>query len=63
MHSVWLTCDGELPDDKEHVGRVKYLPEQGFPGFYYPYVNGEGYLSPLVAVQFVRPTGKSDFII
>ncbi|RLU18376.1 hypothetical protein DMN91_008733 [Ooceraea biroi] len=28
----------------------------GFPGFYYPYENIPGYLSPVVAVHFLRPT-------
>jgi hypothetical protein len=25
---------------------------QGFPGFYYPYLNQDHYLSPLVFIQF-----------
>ncbi|CAB3372161.1 Hypothetical predicted protein [Cloeon dipterum] len=56
LNMAWVTCDGELPDDKEHIGKLKYLPDQGFPGYYYPYVNTEGYLSPLIALHFVRPT-------
>ncbi|GJQ69822.1 hypothetical protein Trydic_g22374 [Trypoxylus dichotomus] len=54
--TVWVTCEGETPADVEYLGPVKYYPDiQGFPGYYFPYVNSEGYLSPLVAVHFVQP--------
>lgn len=44
----------------EYLGPIAYYPDiQGFPGYYYPYKNGEGYLSPLVAVQFLRPTSNT----
>ncbi|CAH2065817.1 unnamed protein product, partial [Iphiclides podalirius] len=52
---VWVSCQGETPADKENVGVVRYLPYPGFPGYFYPYQNAEGYLSPLVAVHLVRP--------
>lgn len=50
-----MSCEGENPADLENVGPIKYYPRQGFPGYYYPYENSEGYLSPLVAVHFERP--------
>ncbi|KAL1513408.1 hypothetical protein ABEB36_002827 [Hypothenemus hampei] len=55
--NVWLSCEGESPADREYVGSISYYPKQfqGFPGYYFPYLNGEGYLSPLVAVRFERP--------
>jgi hypothetical protein len=53
-----VSCEGENPADIENVGPVKYYPRQGFPGYYYPYENSEGYLSPLVAVHFERPIRK-----
>lgn len=56
-NTVWISCEGENPADVEYLGPIAYYPEiQGFPGYYFPYKNGEGYLSPLVAVQFLRPT-------
>lgn len=56
---MWLTCGGESPADVEHLGPVRYYPDiQGFPGYYYPYEHTDGYLSPLVAVRFLRPSCK-----
>ncbi|XP_054282858.1 sodium/potassium-transporting ATPase subunit beta-2-like [Macrosteles quadrilineatus] len=55
LNTVWVTCEGEHPLDQENIGEIRYIPKQGFPGYFYPYVNTEGYLSPLVAIQFIRP--------
>uniref|UniRef100_A0A1A9ZFE8 Sodium/potassium-transporting ATPase subunit beta-2 n=1 Tax=Glossina pallidipes TaxID=7398 RepID=A0A1A9ZFE8_GLOPL len=55
MNTIWVSCEGENPADQENVGPVDYLPIRGFPGYFYPYQNSEGYLSPLVAVHFQRP--------
>lgn len=55
---IWVSCEGENPADVENIGPVEYFPGQGFPGYYYPFMNTEGYLSPLVAIQFKRPTSK-----
>uniref|UniRef100_A0A1B6KZH3 Sodium/potassium-transporting ATPase subunit beta n=1 Tax=Graphocephala atropunctata TaxID=36148 RepID=A0A1B6KZH3_9HEMI len=55
LNTVWVTCEGEGSLDKENIGEIKYIPKQGFPGYFYPYVNTEGYLSPLVAIHFKRP--------
>lgn len=56
-NNVWVSCQGENPADVEYLGPIKYFPPiQGFPGYYYPYRNSEGYLSPLLAVRFMRPT-------
>ncbi|XP_001604202.1 sodium/potassium-transporting ATPase subunit beta-2 isoform X1 [Nasonia vitripennis] len=54
-NTVWVSCEGENPADQENVGPINVIPRQGFPGYYYPYENSEGYLSPLVAVHFERP--------
>ncbi|XP_065163804.1 sodium/potassium-transporting ATPase subunit beta-2-like isoform X1 [Atheta coriaria] len=54
--TIWISCEGENPADIEYLGPIRYFPKvQGFPGYYYPFENTEGYLSPLVAVQFERP--------
>ncbi|CAH0749310.1 unnamed protein product [Diatraea saccharalis] len=55
---VWVSCHGETPADRENIGPVKYLPYPGFPGYFYPYENAEGYLSPLVAVHLEKPKCK-----
>ncbi|CAB3231533.1 unnamed protein product [Arctia plantaginis] len=52
---VWLSCYGETPADQENIGPIRYLPFQGFPGYFYPYENAEGYLSPLVAIHLQKP--------
>ncbi|KAL2719454.1 sodium/potassium-transporting ATPase subunit beta-2-like [Vespula squamosa] len=56
LNTVWVSCKGEDPYDNETIGELAYYPQNhGFPGFYYPYENVQGYLSPLVAVHFLRP--------
>lgn len=55
LDTVWVSCEGENPADVENIGPIEYYPQQGFPGYYFPYENSEGYLSPLVAVHFKRP--------
>jgi sodium/potassium-transporting ATPase subunit beta len=56
---VWLSCGGRNEEDNKHLGTVVYLPEQGFPGYYYPFRNQIGFRSPIVAMQIVDPTRKS----
>jgi len=55
MNMVWLHCDGEDDPDKENIGPVTYTPFRGFPGYFYPYRNQRGYLSPIVMVQLKKP--------
>jgi len=56
---VWLSCGGRSEEDKENLGKIEYFPEQGFPGYYYPFHNQIGFRSPIVAVQIVNPKRKS----
>lgn len=52
-NQVWIDCKGEYPADVENIKSVEYFPKsRGFPGKYFPYTKQEGYMSPLVAVQF-----------
>lgn len=60
-NQVWVSCGPEHPVDNEIVTEIRYSPGQGFSGEYYPYTNTPGYLSPLVAVQFVHPLGEWRF--
>jgi len=56
LNMVWLHCDGETDADKEIMGTVSYHPFHGFPGYFFPYSNQIGYLSPLVMLQLKNPT-------
>lgn len=51
---IWVSCNGQNSLDKENIGEMKFYPAQGFPEYYYPYLNQPGYLSPLIAVQFEK---------
>ncbi|XP_013411848.1 sodium/potassium-transporting ATPase subunit beta-1 [Lingula anatina] len=55
---VGVTCEGDTDTDKENMGPIAYYPEEGFPNYYFPYLNQLGYRSPLVAVHFERPTNN-----
>jgi len=52
---VWVSCEGENPADVENIGPINYHPILGFDGQYFPFVNVDEYLSPLVAVHFAKP--------
>lgn len=58
LNTVWVTCEGENPADKENIGTIHFAPRRGFPSFYFPFMNNPGYLSPLVAVWFQEPKRK-----
>lgn len=58
QHVVWVSCEGENPADVENIGSISYYPLQGFPAYYFPFKNLEGYLPPLVAVHFSGPKSK-----
>lgn len=60
LNTIWVSCEGESPADVENIGPIKYIPKRGFPGYFYPYKNSEGYLSPVMAIHFERPRSKSD---
>ncbi|XP_066597216.1 sodium/potassium-transporting ATPase subunit beta-2-like [Prorops nasuta] len=55
LNTVWVSCSGENPADVENMGAIQYIPRRGFPGYYFPFTNTPGYLSPLVAVFFEKP--------
>lgn len=58
-----MSCKGENPHDTESIGELDYYPRgHGFPGFYYPYENIPGYLSPVVAIHFRRPKSELTLI-
>merc|ERR1711874_676725 len=49
------TMPVKLKEDIENIGPVTYTPFRGFPGYFYPYRNQRGYLSPIVMVQLKNP--------
>ena len=52
LRMVWLSCEGETSADTEYMGPVDYRPFYGFPGQYFPFINQNHYLSPIVVIQF-----------
>lgn len=60
---VWVSCKELTNSEDDLLKGVDYYPGRGFPSYYYPYMNVEGYLSPLVAVHFTRPTPGNTFSI
>lgn len=58
LRTVWVSCEGETVSDKELIGPISYWPIPGFPGYFFPFENSEGYLSPLVAIHFKRPASE-----
>lgn len=58
-NQIWVSCEGEHDVDREAVGLIEYHPNRGFPSYFYPFTSNTGYLSPLVAVRFARPLGKT----
>ncbi|XP_043510605.1 sodium/potassium-transporting ATPase subunit beta-like isoform X2 [Frieseomelitta varia] len=53
---IWLSCDGANNVDKEHIGKIEYIPLPGFPVQYFPFTGQPGYLSPIVALEFKNLT-------
>jgi sodium/potassium-transporting ATPase subunit beta len=58
---VWVSCEGENAADQEAMGEISYFPENGgFPEKYFPYLNQDDYLSPLIAVKFPKIKDPKD---
>ncbi|XP_050418149.2 sodium/potassium-transporting ATPase subunit beta [Patella vulgata] len=53
--SITVNCEGENAADKENIGQLFYFPAEGFHFKYFPYLNQQGYRSPLVFVRFDEP--------
>ena len=45
----------QFPQDMENIGNVTYIPQWGLPTYFFPYLNQEGYRSPLMMVKFENP--------
>jgi len=55
LKTVWFSCEGENPTDKENLGPLEFFPQPGVPGFYYPYYNQDGYQTPMVFAKLKKP--------
>ena len=62
-YSVTVECAGENAADQDNIGTVKYLPEGGFAYKYFPYLNQEGYVSPLLMVKFMNPKVQTAIMV
>lgn len=52
---IAVTCEGEFPQDLENIGNITYIPPWGIPTYFFPYLNQEGFRSPLMMVKFENP--------
>ncbi|GMT31552.1 hypothetical protein PFISCL1PPCAC_22849 [Pristionchus fissidentatus] len=50
--SIAIHCDGTNNPDKEHIGKLKYIPASGIDGKYYPYQVMDNYHQPIAMVKF-----------
>lgn len=55
LKTIWVSCEGEGKPDQESLGSVAYYPQQGIPGFYFPYEKQGGYQSPFIFAQIKNP--------
>ena len=43
---------GKNPVGQEYIGQLVYTPHQGFNAYYFPYREVDGYVSPILTVEF-----------
>lgn len=56
LRQVWVSCVGKDEADRANMGPIRYVPDHGFPSFYYPAKESvPGYAKPVVAIQFEKP--------
>ncbi|BFZ06065.1 hypothetical protein BsWGS_09104 [Bradybaena similaris] len=53
----WITvrCDGDDHVTRENMGDLAYFPAKGFHFKYFPFLNQQGYRSPLMFLRFQNP--------
>ncbi|XP_076316584.1 sodium/potassium-transporting ATPase subunit beta-like [Tachypleus tridentatus] len=52
---AFIDCQGDTDVDKENMGPVLFMPEQGFPVNFFPYTGHPDYMPPLVVIRFRQP--------
>jgi len=65
LKTIWLSCLGENVGDQENLpaGNIVYQPQQGIPGFFFPYKNQPNYRTPFVMVQLNVPESSRHTLI
>ncbi|CAG9784725.1 unnamed protein product [Diatraea saccharalis] len=58
LNQIWVSCWQE----KDNRTIIEYPWSRGLPADYYPFMNDDGYLSPLVAVRFTPPVNEFVYI-
>uniref|UniRef100_A0A1I8A961 Sodium/potassium-transporting ATPase subunit beta-3 n=1 Tax=Steinernema glaseri TaxID=37863 RepID=A0A1I8A961_9BILA len=51
-NNIAINCDGAYDVDKEHIGKLTYIPAEGISGKYYPYAVMDNYHQPIAMVKF-----------
>ncbi|KAH9512812.1 Sodium/potassium-transporting ATPase subunit beta-2 [Bulinus truncatus] len=52
---IHVRCDGDDDATRENMGDLSYFPQQGFHFKYFPFLNQQGYRSPLMFLRFENP--------
>lgn len=60
---ISVSCEGENDGDRDNIKSVTFYPSGGFPAYFYPYFNQDGYMSPLVMAQFDVVPGRVSLIL
>jgi len=62
MNTIWVSCEGENPADRENIGPLQYYAPafkngefQGIPAYYFPFMKQDRYRAPFVFVKFMKP--------
>jgi len=62
LDTIWVTCEGENPADRENIGELEYYSPafkndqfQGIPAYYFPYKKQKNYKAPFIFVKFIKP--------
>ncbi|CAH0726364.1 unnamed protein product, partial [Brenthis ino] len=55
---VWISCWGEHSNET----KIEYPWGMGLPGRFYPFLNNEGYISPLIAIKLSPPSNIQSVI-
>jgi len=68
LDTIWVTCEGENPADRENIGPLQYYAPafkndqfQGIPKYYFPFLKQDRYKAPFIFVKFIKPQCKTNF--
>jgi hypothetical protein len=55
-----MSCDAELEHNKQKINDIRYFPQQGFSGYFFPCRPRYQCIDPIVAVLISNPHGQSE---